>query len=55
MNQEKLQAWFDGDVFDSELTESEVDWLSNRVSSIVSGIILQRPGAHTFAQHNTLQ
>jgi hypothetical protein len=55
MNQEKLQAWFDGEVFDSDLTESEVDWLSNRVSSIVSKIILGRPGVHTFSEHRTIQ
>jgi hypothetical protein len=55
MDQEKLQAWFDGDIDDDELSKIEIAWLSSSVAAAVSKIVLARHGVHTFAEHRTIQ
>ena len=55
MDDERLQAWFDGEVEDDELTDAEVDWLEKQVFKAVAAKMLARPGVTTFGQHPTLQ
>jgi hypothetical protein len=55
MDQEKLKAWYDGEIDDDELTKIEIAWLSSSVSAAVSKIVLARHGVHTFAEHRTIQ
>lgn len=55
MNTERLQAWFDGEVADDELTDKEVRWLERRVFKAVAQKMLERSDVMTFATHHTLQ
>lgn len=55
MNDERLRAWFDGELADDELTDKEVRWLEKRVFKAISQKMLDRPDVVTFAAHPTLQ
>lgn len=55
MNDERLHAWFEGELDDDELTDKEVRWLEKRVFKAIAQKMLERPGAMTFAAHPTLQ
>jgi len=52
---ERLKAWFDGDIEDDELTPAEVKELERRVFSAIVQKTLANPGVHTFPDHGTVQ
>jgi hypothetical protein len=55
MTDERLQAWFKGELEDDELTDNEVLALEERVFDAVARKVLSTPGVHTFPEHGTLQ
>ena len=55
MTDERIQAWFDGDIEDDELTQAEILDLHERVMEAVSRKVLARPDVHTFPEHRSLQ
>ncbi len=52
---ERLEAWYNGDIEDDELTEAEVRDLEKRVFKAITRKTLERDDVHTFATHRTLQ
>jgi hypothetical protein len=52
---ERLIAWYNGDLEDSELTSKEIQKLEERVFNAVVAKILERPNVYTFAEHRPLQ
>lgn len=52
---ERIDQWFDGELDDEELTDSEIAELEQRVNAAVVSRMLSRPGVHTFPDHPTLQ
>lgn len=55
MNADRLEAWFAGELDDSDLTDDEVRWLDQAVLTAVAQKILAREGVHMFPEHRTLQ
>jgi hypothetical protein len=53
--EQKLQAWFDGALDDSQLTKKDIKDLEKRIFNAISSKTLARDDVHTFAQHNTVQ
>lgn len=55
MSKERLQAWFDGELADVELTDAELRWLEKRIFKAVAKKMLEREDVVTFSPHQTLQ
>lgn len=55
MSEERLQAWFDGELDDVKLTDAELLWLEKRVFKAIAKKMLERDDVFTFATHQTLQ
>lgn len=54
-SEERITAWFNGDLEDEDLTREDVRQLDDRVMAAVARKILERQGVHTFPQHKTMQ
>lgn len=52
---DKLVAWFDGDLDDDDLTDQEIEDLRARVLNAVARKTLARDGVHIFPEHKTVQ
>lgn len=55
MDEERLKAWFEGDLEDDELTKKEVRWLEKRVYKAIQRKVFERPGVTLLPEHPTLQ
>lgn len=53
--EERLKAWFSGELDDDDLTQAEIADLQERVYNAITKKILERDGTHTFPQHGTMQ
>lgn len=52
---ERLEAWYNGDLEDDELTKADVRELERRVFKAIAKKMLEREDVHTFATHRTVQ
>lgn len=52
---DRLEAWYNGDIEDDDLTDAEIRELEKRVHSAVAQKILIRADVHTFPEHKTVQ
>lgn len=52
---ERLEAWYNGDLEDSDLSAKDVRELEKRVFAAIAKKTLERDDVHTFAEHRTLQ
>jgi hypothetical protein len=52
---DRIEQWFNGELEDWELTDSEVFEIEARVHAAVANKMLARPDVHTFPEHKTLQ
>lgn len=55
ISNERVEAWFNGDIGDDELTSQEIRDLEILVNEAVTDKILARAGVHSFPEHKTLQ
>lgn len=55
MTEARLEAWFNGELADDELTLDEVKDLEARVFDAITAKIFHDESKITFAQHDTLQ
>jgi hypothetical protein len=55
MNDNRIQAWFDGDISDSELTRAEVQWLEMAVFDAIADKKLNANASLVFSEHEVLQ
>ena len=52
---DRLEAWYNGDLEDDDLSDSEVKELERLVFAAVMETITARDGVHTFPAHRTVQ
>lgn len=52
---ERLEAWYNGDLEDSDLSAKDLRELERRVFKAIAKKMLAREDVHTFAEHRTLQ
>jgi hypothetical protein len=52
---ERLEAWYNGEIEDDELSMKDIRELEERVFAAIAAKTLQRDDVHTFADHRTLQ
>lgn len=54
-SEERIIAWFNGDLEDEDLTREDVRVLDERVMIAIARKTLERQGVHSFPQHKTIQ
>lgn len=55
MNNNRIQAWFNGDISDNELTHAEVKWLEMAVFDAIADKKLADSTCLVFSEHEVLQ
>jgi hypothetical protein len=55
INFDRIEAWYNGDIADTDLDANEISFLEHRVFVIISERMLNREDRFTFAEHDTLQ
>lgn len=53
--EERLEAWYNGDLEDEDLSDGDVRELQRRVFKAITRKTLEREDVHTFATHRTVQ